>query len=312
METGYLRRAFTSDFAINGPSIARMIRTMLAGWKRYKNHPDSRVRSRIRRDCEGLRYKYGSVLWATKKWYSGNAALGAGLQRTLKDIYAEFGLKARLTAPLLGRFLHYTISKEARRLEQGWTYEPMTVYERNEQARHLEKHALDLNWIEPQRRRLAAAFSTACEFVANLKRAYAVYPHSGYAHYRSKVSAWLLAQADIRGKGLLKIRLKPRLDSRHPLILELSGAFDRINAKQLKKRISAYLKEHEGTLVLNFNGLTAVEIKALEKFLKKLKGYRERIKLAGSDTLRAEIADALAGARKYFEVLSAEELLQGA
>ncbi len=188
----------------------------------------------------------------------------------------------------------------------------MTVYEKNEQARLLEKHALDLNWIEPQRRRLAAAFSTACEFVANLKRTYAVYPHSGYAHYRSKVSAWLLAHADIRGKGLLKIRLRPLPRRTAPLILELSGAFDRINAKKLKKRIADYLKEHEGTLVLNFNGLTAVEIKALEKFLKKLKGYRERIKLVSSDTLRAEIADAIAGARKYFEVLSAEELLQGA
>lgn len=312
METAYLRRAFTSDFEINGPSIARMVRTMLMGWLRYKNHPDPRVRDRILREFEGLRYKYAAVLWATKKWYSGNAALCAKLDATLKSLYTEFGLIARLTAPVLGRFLHYTITAEARRLAQGWTYEPMTVYEKNEKARRLEKHALDLNWIEPQRRRLAAAFSTACEFAANLKRTYAVYPHSGYAHYRSKVSAWLLAQADIRGKGLLKIRLKPCLDARHPLILELSGAFDRINAKQLKKRIADYLKEHEGTLILNFNGLTAVEIKALEKFLKKLKGYRERIKLVSSDTLRVEIADALAGARKYFEILNSEELLQGA
>ncbi len=311
-ETEYLRRAFTSDFAVNGPSIARMIRTMLTGWKRYKNHPDKRVRDRIRGEFNGLRYTYGPVLWATKKWYGGNAALSAGLDRTLKDLYAEFGLKARLIAPLLGRFLHYTISKEVQRLEQGWTYEPMTVYEKNEKARLLEKHSRELNWIEPQRRRLVAAFSTACEFVANLKRTYAVYPNNGYVHYRSRVSAWLLAHADIRGKGLLKIRLKPCLDPQHPLILELSGAFDRINAKQLKKRIADYLREHEGTLVLNFNGLTAVEIKALEKFLKKLKGYRERIKLVSSDTLRAEIAEALAGARQYFEVLRAEELMQGA
>ena len=64
--------------------------------------------------------------------------------------------------------------------------------------------------------------------------------------------------------------------------------------------------------MLNFNGLTAVEIKAFEKFLKKLKGYREMIKLVSSDTLRAEIAEALAGARQYFEVLRAEELMQGA
>ncbi len=310
-ETEYLRRAFTSDFEVNGPSIGRMIRTMLAGWKRYKNHPDPRVRNRIHWEYASLRHKYAAVLWSMKKWYAGNPALRKKIRATLKEIYGEFGLKARLAAPLLGRVLHYTIRKEAQRLEQGWTYEPMTVYEKNEKARLLDKPAFDLAWIEPQRRKLAGAFSAACEIVANLRRTYAVYPNS-YAHYRSKVSAWLLAHADIRGKGLLKIRLRPCLDAQHPLILELSGAFDRVNAKQLKKRIADYLKEHEGTLVLNFNGLTAVEIKALEKFLKKLKGYRERIKLASSDTLRAEIADALANARKYFEVLGPEELLQGA
>jgi len=31
-----------------------------------------------------------------------------------------------------------------------------------------------------------------------------------------------------------------------------------------------------------------------------------------SDALLSEIADALAGARKYFEILNSEELLQGA
>ncbi len=63
-----------------------MVRTMLAGWKRYKNHPDPRVRDRIHWEFEGLRYKYGAVLWAMKKWYAGNAALSAGLDATLKEI----------------------------------------------------------------------------------------------------------------------------------------------------------------------------------------------------------------------------------
>ncbi len=310
-ETAYIKKAFTSDFEVNGPSVARMVRTMLAGWKRYKDHPDPRVRNRIHWEFASLRHKYAAALWSMKKWYSGNPGLQKKINATLRELYAEFGLQARLAAPLLGRVLYYTIGKEAQRLDQGWTYEPMTVYEKNEKARLLEKTAFDLEWIEPQRRKLAGAFSAACEVVANLRRTYAVYPNS-YAHYRGKVSAWLLAHADIRGRGLLKTRLRPRLHAEHPIILELSGAFDRVNAKQLKKRIADYLKEHEGTLVLNFSGLTAVEIKALEKFLKKLKGYRERIKLASSDSLRVEIAEALANARQYFEVLSSEELLQGA
>ena len=45
-ETEYLLRAFRRDFEANGPSIVRMVRTMLTGWRRYKNHPDERVRSR--------------------------------------------------------------------------------------------------------------------------------------------------------------------------------------------------------------------------------------------------------------------------
>ena len=41
-ETEYLLRAFRRDFEANGPSIVRMVRTMLTGWQRYKNHPDER------------------------------------------------------------------------------------------------------------------------------------------------------------------------------------------------------------------------------------------------------------------------------
>lgn len=40
METEFLLKAFTRDFEVNGPSIARMARTTLQGWLRYRNHPN--------------------------------------------------------------------------------------------------------------------------------------------------------------------------------------------------------------------------------------------------------------------------------
>ena len=38
LETELIVRAFQRDFEVNGPSVVRIARTMLAGWKRYKNH----------------------------------------------------------------------------------------------------------------------------------------------------------------------------------------------------------------------------------------------------------------------------------
>src|SRR5581483_2690060 len=45
----FLDWAFWRDFERNGPSLYRMCRTMLQGWRRYKNYPDSRVRERFAR-----------------------------------------------------------------------------------------------------------------------------------------------------------------------------------------------------------------------------------------------------------------------
>ena len=38
----FMLRAFDRDFQVNGPSTVRIVRTTLAGWQRYKNHPDPR------------------------------------------------------------------------------------------------------------------------------------------------------------------------------------------------------------------------------------------------------------------------------
>jgi len=123
-ETEMLRRAFQRDFEVNGPSIVRVARTTLRGWQRYKNHADQRIRERFARESRELAVTYAGVLWAAKRWFRGHAGLTARISATLKELYREFGLKSRLAAPVVGRYLRYTMAKEAKRLAAGWTYEP--------------------------------------------------------------------------------------------------------------------------------------------------------------------------------------------
>ena len=133
-ETEFLLRAFHRDFAVNGPSVIRVARTILHGWQRYKNHPDARIRNRFAREARNLPVTYAGALWATRDWFRSDPVLSAKVSRILTDIHHEFGLKSRLVAPLLGRYLRFTLGREDRRLRRGWTYEPPTFYETNQLA----------------------------------------------------------------------------------------------------------------------------------------------------------------------------------
>jgi hypothetical protein len=52
-------------------------------------------------------------------------------------LHGEFGLKSRLYAALGGRYVHWKMRREEKRLARGWTYEPPTFYERNAAAQRL-------------------------------------------------------------------------------------------------------------------------------------------------------------------------------
>ncbi|MCU0575421.1 MAG: cobalamin-dependent protein [Desulfobacterota bacterium] len=133
-ETGYLRNAFVRDFEVNGPSLARMIRTMLVGWKRYRNHQDPCVRKRLKWEIKYLKTTYGAAVWAMKRWYRNDPRMHAMIGSILADIYREFGWKTRIIAPLLGIIVVSAIRREQRRLATGWSYEPPVFYEKNARA----------------------------------------------------------------------------------------------------------------------------------------------------------------------------------
>jgi hypothetical protein len=131
-ETEFLLRAFRRDFEVNGPSVVRIIRTVLRGWKKYKQHPDPRIRARFAHEASNLPVNYAGVLWATRRRYRDNPRYVAQIGELLAELHAEFGWRSRLAAPIAGRYLYRKLREQQKMLEDGWTYEPPTFYETND------------------------------------------------------------------------------------------------------------------------------------------------------------------------------------
>jgi pyruvate-formate lyase-activating enzyme len=134
-ETEYLLRAFHRDFQANGPSVARIARTLLKGYRALRDHPDPRVRERVLFEAKGLPTEYAGALWAAERWFSrANPALAARLRATRRGIERSFGWRARVAARVVGPVVLATLWREERRLRRGRTYEPPTFYEGNPAA----------------------------------------------------------------------------------------------------------------------------------------------------------------------------------
>jgi radical SAM superfamily enzyme YgiQ (UPF0313 family) len=142
-EETYLLDAFQLDFEVNGPSLLRLIRVLLNGWQTRKLHP-LRVRKRLAREAAPLRYTYAGAVWAIRKYYHLNPQLKERAGRLLADIYAEFGWRTRLAAPLIGRYVYGRLKKEEELLATGYAaYEPRSFCEYNAAALPLEKACAD-------------------------------------------------------------------------------------------------------------------------------------------------------------------------
>ena len=132
----FLDWAFWRDFELNGPSLYRIARTLLTGWKRYKDWPDARVRERFASEMHRLGGIYGSALWAMEKQFLNvNRDVSERIHKLRKEFSRESGIVARLMPAVLGPVLLWTTRREDRRLANGKTYEPPTILERT-------------NWVE--------------------------------------------------------------------------------------------------------------------------------------------------------------------
>jgi hypothetical protein len=120
--------AFWHDFERNGPSLYRICRTTFEGWKRYKNHPDWRIRERFEREIAMARRAYGGLLWAMEKHIKKtNLAIYQKIRPLRQEMAKEFGLRSRLAAAFLGPLFLWTAWREERRLARGQTYEGATA-----------------------------------------------------------------------------------------------------------------------------------------------------------------------------------------
>jgi len=127
----FLDWAFVRDFERNGPSLYRICRTMLEGWKKYKDSPDARLRERIQREMGKLGSGYNAALWAMEREFRKvNRAVSAEIGELRREVQAEFGVASRVTANLLGPVLLWTTRREEKRLAAGCTYEPPAIVER--------------------------------------------------------------------------------------------------------------------------------------------------------------------------------------
>ncbi len=127
----FLDWAFARDFERNGPSLYRICQTVLQGWKRYKNHPDLRVRRRFERETTQLKGAYNAALWAMeRRLKKANHAIGQQIRSLRQEVEREFGWRTRMAGCCLGPVLLWTAWREARKLAAGHTYEPPTFVER--------------------------------------------------------------------------------------------------------------------------------------------------------------------------------------
>jgi hypothetical protein len=130
-EAEFLLRAFHRDLEVNGPSVVRIVRTVLRAWKRYRHHPNARIRARFAHEASNLPVRYAGVLWATRRHYRNDPRRAGQISELLEELYGEFGWRSRLAAPLVGRYLYRALRRQNEMLSNDWTYEPPTFYETN-------------------------------------------------------------------------------------------------------------------------------------------------------------------------------------
>ncbi len=127
----FLDWAFWRDFERNGPSLYRICQTMLQGWKRYKDYPDTRVRERFEREMKKLGTGYNAALWTMeRKFRRINIEVSQQIRELRREVEKEFGIVSRLAANFMGPVLLWTTRREERRLAAGETYEPPAIVER--------------------------------------------------------------------------------------------------------------------------------------------------------------------------------------
>ncbi len=129
--------AFRLDYERNGPSLYRLTRTMMEGWRRYRNDPDPRVRERVRRDGRDLSRGYGAALFAMEKYLRrSNEDVARKIRDLRKQMEQEMGAFTSWINHVAGPVLLWAAKRDARKYPRGRVLEPVTFFDKR-------------NWPEP-------------------------------------------------------------------------------------------------------------------------------------------------------------------
>jgi len=127
----WLDWAFQRDYEANGPSLFRMMRTMLKGWKRYGQDGDGRVRARFQAEAKKLRQGYGATLWAMERYLrESNDTVSERVRELRCQIEHELGGFSRPIDRVVGPVLLWSARREAALYPTGRPLEPRTFVER--------------------------------------------------------------------------------------------------------------------------------------------------------------------------------------
>ena len=112
-----------------------MMRTMLAGWRRYKHDADARVRARFSADADKLRRGYGAPLWAMERFLrDSNRDVSERIGSLRRDIEHEFGGLTMAIDRVAGPVLLWSARHEASVYPLGRPLEPRTFVDRRNWA----------------------------------------------------------------------------------------------------------------------------------------------------------------------------------
>jgi radical SAM superfamily enzyme YgiQ (UPF0313 family) len=127
----FLDRAFARDYDANGPSLYRLMRNMLVGWRRYKDDPDPRVRERVGAEGRQLASGHGAALWAMERYLrASHREMSDRIRALREEIERDFGGWSRAIDRVVGPVLLWGTRREARFGPAGRRLEPRTFVER--------------------------------------------------------------------------------------------------------------------------------------------------------------------------------------
>jgi hypothetical protein len=124
--------AFRRDYERNGPSVCRLFKTMLTGWRRYCGHPDPRVSRRFGREKRIYKYIMDATLRAMEYRLASDNQLSTRQQVALlrQEFNAELGSAGRWIGATAAPLLFGASLLDQLRVARGNTHEPTTLIER--------------------------------------------------------------------------------------------------------------------------------------------------------------------------------------